>query len=452
MNESNRDNPLGSIPINEKQENGKDLPQGLIPPLTPPPSFPRKSDPPSSKPFRVIKWTAFVVLFAVAFYFLAGFLLIPYYLQTFLPKQLEKILDRPINIASTGFNPITLTMTFQNGIVGPKRNSPEDFVDPLLSFGKISVDFELLSFMKKGFIAKSTNIDQLFIHCVRNKENKYNILEISNALQHHLAGTGSLPAGAPLSTGPSLFSLNNLVVTRSSVTFDDLPSGKTHTIKEINLAIPVLTNFSFQMEDLIKPSFSAIINDSPIRMKGDTRIKDDSIEANLELNLTDIDLPEYLAYLPSNSDFLVTKGKADLTLNLTFKTSDKKSQLGIDGAGKISDLRLNDKSGKNLATIPELQISGNFIPLAKTYHITNLVLNNPKILIERDPGGKLNIPVQSPAKEASAASQIKLRIDNILVKNGDLSFIDQSVKGGFAASWKDCGFTFESPATDPAKP
>ncbi|MBU1710754.1 MAG: DUF748 domain-containing protein, partial [Proteobacteria bacterium] len=111
-----------------------------------------------------------------------------------------------------------------------------------------------------------------------------------------------------------------------------------------------------------------------------------------------------------------------------------------------------DKSGKNLATIPELQISGNFIPLAKTYHITNLVLNNPKILLERDPGGKLNIPVQSSGKEASTASQIKLRIDNILVKNGDLSFIDQSVKGGFAASWKDCGFTFESPASDPAKP
>jgi len=52
---------------------------------------------------------------------------------------------------------------------------------------------------------------------------------------------------------PFLFSLNNISIREGSVTFQDVPAATTHTVEQIELDLPSLSNFPFQTSQNIHP-------------------------------------------------------------------------------------------------------------------------------------------------------------------------------------------------------
>lgn len=408
---------------------------------TPKPSRRRVSRKKTSQPW---KWITASVLSIFLIYLLAGYFLFPYLLTSVFADKLTKEIKRPVTIAHAKFDPLRLILTLNNGIIGPRTDIPDDQIDPILSFSKLAINFEALGFLKRGIICKQLDADKLFIHLVRYPDSVYNITEIfgknTATEKSHLSSilSGSFP-----------FSFNNISLSNSKLLFNDQPAGKTHVVEEINLALPALSNFSYKAKQYIHPNFSAKINGSPVEMTGETSVEAGTLSAKMALQLKDLNLPSYLAYLPGKFDFTVTKGKGDLNLDIVFSTgSSVDTQLQIKGSGQLANVWLKDAED-NVSRISKAKFNGTFSPLAKKYHLKELTLNSPEIKLDKNPKGKWSLLAAQKTK--SNSKQYDFEIDRLLVNNGKISFTDRFVKGGFADTWTDVHLSIDSLSSQKSK-
>ncbi len=47
---------------------------------------------------------------------------------------------------------------------------------------------------------------------------------------------------------------------------------KTHHVKDIELALPAISNFPYQSDTYIHPRFSAVVNGSPVKLTGEATL------------------------------------------------------------------------------------------------------------------------------------------------------------------------------------
>lgn len=472
MNETPPKEDIDSIPIaggeipmesdlpvkqDEPEEQPEEQPAEPAPPL---PARKRRQIEKKS-PFGWLRWLLIGIGLVAALYLLSGYFLLPYLITTVLPDELSEALHRPVTIAGASFNPLTLELRLHNGIIGADLDNAGDQVDPVMSFSSVTMDFEAAGLLRKSIICKRVEADQLFLHIVRTRDSTYNILQMLKTLQEDAAADEG-PVGGFLGQAPLLFSLNNITLTNSSLVFDDKPAGKTHTVEGIELALPALSNFTYQTGQYITPKFSAKINGSPITMSGSTKVEGDMLEARFQLNLKDLDLPHYFAYLPGRFDFSVTKGRADLDLELVFASGQAAAdtQLQLKGQGQLTDIWLTDAGG-NTSQAPKIHFSGAFSPLLNQYHFQELRIEKPDIHIDKSPKGHWSFPgiSRSAAAPATAADSrdvagrpLALQIDRLLLIDGKISLVDRAVKGGFAASWSEVNVSMDSFITPGNKP
>lgn len=371
--------------------------------------------------FKWLKSISVAGLAVLLLYLAAGYLLFPWLLTTVFTDKLAQKIERSVTVASASFNPLNLTLTLHNTIVGPQLNDPDDQVDPLLSFSKMMVNFEIATLFRRGFICKQFKIDNFFLHIVRRQDATYNIGEIFTINR-------SIP-----------FAINNISLSNSRLLFDDQLSGLTHIVEEINLALPALANLPHKISPYIQPKFSAIINGSPLEMSGETVMEEGVLSARLAVQLKTIDLPTYLAYLPTDFNFAITRGKADLDFDIIFAAGGTiDTQLQLQGRGRLHDLLLSDVED-NISRIPEVQFTGSFYPLIQKYHFKELIVERAEIQIDKSPDGQWSFMTQPrtlPSKEQKN-NQYILKIDQFLLNNGKLTVTDRFVAGGFTDSLSD---------------
>jgi hypothetical protein len=386
--------------------------------------------PPRKRKFSWWRWPLILLAAFYFFYVVAGYTLMPYLLRTLVPHRLSVITERPITIGSASFNPFNFTVVLYNAIVGPKLTDPQDTVDPLFSFSSCKIDFEVVSLFKRGIVCKEFLLDKLFVHLVRS-DSGYNITELF-----------------PPALSSLRFSLNNFSLTGGRLLFNDQPAGKTHTVDDIMLALPTLSNFSYQVSEYINPQFSARINGSPVTITGRTELAAAGIDTRLHLQLDDIDLPSYLAYLPENRNFSLKGGKAGFAVDLILSdTKPAAERLQLEGSVSIADLQVQDRQGRPLASVPHLTVSGSVYPTAGIFRLRELVCKKPEINIERGRDGHLGLsPLISGLwrQEGTGDSEsVDVSIKHLAVEAGTVLFVDRTVAGGLADRWSNINVTVE---------
>ncbi len=429
----NTHDEFGSIPIAGEEAPSESKLGGPAPPQPPSTPMSRKKRKRRSFPWITLFIASPMLAFAV--YLLIGFFLIPYLATTKFAEELSEDVGRSVTIADANFNPFTLSLTLFNGIVGAKLNDPQDQVDPVLSFSRLTVDFEALGLVKRAIILQKLEADQFFLHVVRFQDGSYNIIKMMRPQDEEEGGGLNLLL-------PARFSLNNISLVDSRLVFDDKPSGKVHTVEEIDLALPALSNFTYKTKQYINPKFSAKINGSPIEMTGETTVESGALSARLDLHLKKLDLPSYLAYLPIDFNFTLTNGQADLDLGLVYTTAPSAaSQLQIEGTGTLSDIWIKDGEG-NTSRIPKAKIAGSVSPLSNHFNLQELVLTNPEIKIDKSPTGRWSFTGSKKSSTRKNAGSEKttpaaIKIDRFQVTDGKISIIDRQIEGGFSETLSD---------------
>lgn len=367
-----------------------------------------------------------IIFFAV--FTLVGFFVLPPVLKLILTKQLSQNLHREVTINQIKVNPYTLSITAR-GLLIKDRTAPETFV----SCDEIFLNLQSFSALRMALIFKEIRFTKPYLRVTHNQDLSFNFSDL-------LEKKESKPPEKAKSK-PLRFSLNNILVENGSIDFLDEPKQTKHTVRELNIGIPFLSNITAYVQRYVQPSFSAKINDSPYSIQGQTKPFHDSLETSFEINIRDLDILDYLAYSPIKMNFKVVSAYLNTDAKISFiETKEKKPILTVTGDISLKKIAVDDSQNKPLLRLPLLAISiAPSEPLSKIIHLSKVSIQSPKLEIRRDEKGVINaqslLPEEGKTKPAPKkpedSSPLTLDIDEIQLTGGKISFSDLSRSNPF---------------------
>ncbi|HET6460973.1 MAG TPA: DUF748 domain-containing protein [Syntrophales bacterium] len=373
---------------------------------------------------RFKKWIIGVVVFFVLFTVI-GFFVIPPLLKPYLIETLSKTLNRQVSLANIGLNPYTLTLTLR-GFEIKEPKSDETFA----SFEEMVINMDIRSVFKRAPVIGKFILRKPYAHLVRNKDKTYNFADL-------LALKKEEPKEEKKE--PFLFSVNNIVIENGSIDFIDGPFDTKHTVRDMQIAIPFISNMPKYVDTSVQPRFAANINGDPYSLEGKTKIFEESHETTLNIAIEDFDIPFYLAYIPHDLNISVPSGKLDVHLTITFsETPEKHATISLAGNVALRDFVLQDRKKNAVAGLKRLDLVMTAIePLQSQFHLAKIAIDSPEAHVHREKNGAINLLSLAPqkkeeAKQAQPKPKAKetplpiITIDDFDLKGGKITYRDDT--------------------------
>ncbi len=355
-------------------------------------------------------------------YALVGFFAAPPILKSVLTQKLGEALHRDVSIREVRVNPFTLSATLR-GFTVTEPKSPETFA----SFEELYLNLEASSLFRWGVVLREIRLTKPFLRVVRRHDDSYNFSDL-------LEGREAQPS-APAK--PLRFSLNNIRIIDGAADFQDEPVQTRHTARELHVGIPFLSNIPSDVESFVQPGLSAVINGTRYVLQGQTRPFHDTQETTLDVNITDLDLPRYLAYVPKEFlTFTMPSGRLDAKLAIVFvRQRTAGHTLAVKGDIGLRELAVDDTRGNPVVRIPSFEVGLTSVePLVRKAHLARIALQSPELTIRREQTGTTNLETLLPKRAAAEQAGEKapktpseafvLDVDEIRVAGAKVLFSD----------------------------
>ncbi|MDO9124926.1 MAG: DUF748 domain-containing protein, partial [Deltaproteobacteria bacterium] len=228
-----------------------------------------------------------------------------------------------------------------------------------------------------------------------------------------------------------------------NIDFWDEPKQTKHTVKELNIGVPFLSNIPSQIDIFVHPAFSAKVNETPYAIQGKTKPFADSLETTFDINIKDFDIPYYLAYFPLKLNFKIVSAYLDTQTQLSFiQYKDKEPSVTVSGSVSLKKVALDDVKNNPLFRLPLIEIGiAPTEPLKKIFHLSKVSIQSPELEVQRNSKGVLNIeslllekreaqPSPAPEKKEDQAI-LTIDVDEMQLTGGKISFSDLSRKKPF---------------------
>ncbi len=363
-----------------------------------------------------MKRVLFVVLAFFALYVIAGFFLIPPLLKSIAVQKLTESLHRKTAIREVKVNPFSLSITV-SGFSLAERQAPGTFA----SFEELFVSFSPSSITRRAPVVRELRIAKPSVHITRHSDGSYNFSDLLSA------------SAEESKSAPVKFSLNNVQILEGNIVFVDGPSGKTHTVRNMTITVPFISDLPSDIDIFVKPSFSATVNGAAVSFAGETKPFSDSLETTLNVRFEKANIPFYLAYAPFKMNYQVASGSVSFNGRISYvQPKRKEPSLTASGAVEISDLVVNESSGKPMVSIPEARADITEVEiLSKQVHLASVEVSKPSLVVARDEGGSINIESLRPAPRGAEVKDVDtrgapvtLRADEVYVTDGRIEFFD----------------------------
>lgn len=361
------------------------------------------------------RWKRLSVGFALllVLFTLVGFFVLPPLLRNVLTARLSEVLHRPVSIRAIKLNPYLLRLTIE-GLAVKDRSGQEAFA----AFERLLVDLEASSLFRRALIVRELKLIGPTFRIVRHPDATYNFSDLIPPKRAE---------DEPRKTEPLRFSIDDIRVEQGHIDFWDGPKRTRHVVKDIRLAIPVVSNMAHRIHHYTQPFISATVNGSPYVLKGKTKPFANSLETLFDLDIRGVNLPHYLAYVPTDLNVKVLSGTADARLQLDFiQYADRKPKLLILGDVALRQFGMADRRNRPLLQFSELRLTdARLEPLAPAYRIGEIVLVAPEVDVQRDRRGRLNVldlipPKKAPTKEKGQATPPPplVQVDGLRIESG----------------------------------
>jgi hypothetical protein len=352
---------------------------------------------------RRARMAAFIIMLFFVVFSVVGFFVLPAYVKKIAVEKLGEQLGRQVNLSSVMINPYALSLTLK----GFEIKEP-DGKTPFTTFDRLYLDMDVMSIFRGGPVVNELKIEGFYLNIVRTDANKYNFSDILKKLQEPKPGEAAEKSSSPL-----LFSIENIQILNSKIDFDDRPVSTKHTISQINLTVPFISNMASYKETFVEPSLSAMINGTPVNFKGGSKVFADSRETSLDIVLRDIDIPYYLGYAPARLNVKAPSGKLDIEMKLSYRQyKDRKPLIGLAGEIRLKEFAAKLKSSnEDLVRVPIASVRDiEFDMEANRLDIGYISAENGWIAVDKAKDGKINLKsvmsasASRPAAEAAAKS------------------------------------------------
>ncbi len=390
---------------------------------------------------------------AIALFALLGFLAVPPILKSVLTKQLTQTLHREVSIREVQFNPFVLALKI-NGFTMKERGGAAPFV----SFEELYLNFQLASAYRRGPVLRDVILKSPRISIVRNEDLRYNF---SDLLEEFASKPGAPPSK------PMRFSLNNIEIVDGGVDFDDRPKGTRHTVRDLRVAVPFVSNLPYYVDTYVQPVFLAKINGTPVALYGKTKPFSGSRETSFDVNVDDFDVPYYLNYVPVKLGFRIASARVDTRAILSFREfTDRPPVLAFTGQVALKALSITDLARAQVFSLPllDVRIASSDV-FSKKAELSSVLVRSPDLRVRRDREGKLNLASMLPktaADNAAAAEKGKagkekesspftLEAAEIRLADGKISFEDLFPEKPFRTSLEGIEVTVRHFSNAPGK-
>jgi len=347
---------------------------------------------------------------------IAGFFVLPPLVKPMLLEKLTEALHREVSIEAIRINPYTLSANLK-GFVIKERDGIANFI----SFDDFYLNAELVqSILLRAPVLKEIRLTNPYVRVSRNVDESYNFSDLIPK-EEKPKEEKALPR----------FLIHNIHVINGSVDFWDGPKETNHTVRELNVSIPFVSDLEYYINDYTEPKFSAVINGDPFKLEGKTKPFEDSLETSFDINIKDLDIPYYARYIPVKTNFKIVSAVLDTTSSLSFtRFKNKPPVLKITGDVELRNAALDDLQNNKILRYPSLKVTmASFEPLVPAVHFSNVSLQSPEVVLRRTKEGELIYPrpilvAAGKEIEKKAEKPLSAKIDSFKIDGGKVTFID----------------------------
>ncbi|MBU3738931.1 MAG: DUF748 domain-containing protein, partial [Rhodoferax sp.] len=287
--------------------------------------------------------------------------------------------------------------------------------------------------------------------------------DLDDVLQRLAGGAPSDPA-AP----PPAFAVHNIQVTGGRIDLRDAPTGRTHTVRDLQLGVPFISTIASDREVLVQPRLSLRLNGSRLDTQGQGTPLASSGRSGLTFRLDALDLAPWLPYLPDSLPVRPRSATLGADLQLDFERGPA-NRLRLRGRVELSGLALDGPPGPSTG-LERLRVElADLRPLERVAHLASVELDQPQLALLRQRNGEIGLAAQrlvdAPEKiannpdktrekpqKSSENSGWQLTLDRLVVRGGALDWEDRSTRPAARARLQDLSLEAQSLAWPLSRP
>lgn len=308
---------------------------------------------------------------------LLGFFAAPPILRGQIEKRASTALSRPVTLQAVHFNPFTLRLELDHLHVGGR-----DGGTPFVDVDTAVINASWTSLFRMAPVLDALRLQHPQLHLARTADGRFNFSDLIDRY-----GARPTDPKAP----PARFALANIRVQGGDIRFDDALTKASHHVEQLEVGIPFLANLPSDTDIFVQPLLAMKVDGSPLRIEGHTKPFADSRESTMHFQFDRLDLPRYLAYVPTALPVAIPKGLLSGVLDLHFVQSKPTAQLQLTGHLQLDDFALATPQGAPIlglghagAQLTDVQ------PLVSRYHLGTVMLDRAQLSYAQRADGHSN--------------------------------------------------------------
>lgn len=379
---------------------------------------------------KFLKVSGITVAVGAALYAGLGYFGVPYVARTVLERFGSTELGRTVAVKDIRFNP----WTWRFELEGLSIKSQEG-AGYFLTLDELAVDASGATITNMAPVIEEVTVKGLHGTLTWSDENlkeaeKYE----SKDAPAETAADSTLPA----------FAVYNVNVSDTSLRFVDKTRGIDQKIEDLTIALPFVSTLPAERESIVTPKLSLKLNGTPIVATGSTRPFGQSLEAQLRLNVSKLDVVPLLQLVPAlrTAPAHLEKGLLTSDLSLVFRnpTGGNPAQLLVSGKVGLDDVLVEQRvAGKDalLLSAKSLTVDAKEIdPIGQKIDINTVAIESPKANLTMGDGVLATTAASSDATATQAAPQSAeaasapwaWSLGALSVRNGTLTWHDGKVR------------------------
>lgn len=386
---------------------------------------------------KAVLLTVGIVLLLVCFVAFA----LPGIVKSQAVKRVEAATGRKLAVGGISINPFVWTAEVRDLRLSERRGG-----ETFAAFSSVRVAISPSSIFRGAPIIAEARITSPYLRIVRTGANTYNFSDLLGGKKKKGAEEG-LPR----------FSLNNIAITNGSIDFIDrgLSVEKLHALRKVELAVPFVTTIPYLADRYITPRFSAVVNGAPLHVEGKLRPFPKAVEASATIDLKDVTLPFYLAYIPGELPIRVESGRMSTKLSVSYRAAQKENpELAFNGNVTLAGIKVADRTGAPFLSLTRFDAGiARARLLTGEYDISSVSADGLEVFLSRDKKGGWSHSrlVGKASPVAAPRRRVLVSVAETRVRNGRVHFRDSLPSGGFRADLEGIAVDMRGYSTAPGK-
>lgn len=393
---------------------------------------------------RIVRWVTWLAGSTLAFWLLA-WLLLPAILASQLERHASDALGRRVEVESIHVKPWSLELELMGLRVGlASENSGQNATQRLsddnsqLSIKRLYVDAELTSLVRLAPVLDAVRIERPVLRLQRTGPGQHDLQDVLDRL--------TPPHDPPdPDTGPARLAIYNIQLLDGRVDLLDAPKSQRHDITDIELSIPFVNTLGLAREVRIHPKLAFKLNGSAFETEGDTQPFHDELNTRASLNIADLNLTPYLAYLPTDLPVRPMQAVLGARLNVEFAQKPQPS-VRVTGHVTADAVALADHRRQPLLQVGSARMElADVRPLERVILLGHVEVNEPQLTLTRDARGQLNALPDNTKSAAANPISTSARDQNDTTKSPAIGTkpspwtlgLSRFVLNGGVVNWSD---------------